>query len=455
MNRCVILAVLLMALPLPVTAGDDALDARDQWPQWRGPLGTGVAPHADPPLEWSEGRNVRWKIAVPGLGHSTPIIWGHRLFITSAIPHGEALAPPGSDAPGAHHNLTPRRRQTFIVLAVDRRDGSTLWQRTVRDERPHEGTHVTGSWASNSAVTDGKHLFASFGSRGLYALDMEGKTLWQVDPGDMQTRHGHGEGSSPALHGNTLIINWDHQGESFVMALDKRTGRERWKVMRDEITSWSTPLIVEHAGREQVIISATRRVRAYDLADGELIWECGGLSRNVVASPVAADGYVYVTNSYDWQAMLAIRLDGAKGDITESDAVVWRRDRDTPYVPSPLLYGDMLFFLKHSQGILTAVAARTGAPLIGPRRLPGIRNVFASPVGAADRVYIVSRNGTTAVIRRGARFELLATNRLDDSFSASPAIVGDELYLRGERNLYCIAEDPEPTETPVRGENDE
>jgi len=213
-------------------------------------------------------------------------------------------------------------------------------------------------------------------------------------------------------------------------------------VARDEITSWSTPLIVEHEGKAQVVVSATKRVRSYDLADGKLIWECGGLSRNVVASPVAGDGFVYVANSYDWQAMLAIRLAAARGDITDTDAVTWTLNRHTPYVPSPILYGESLCFLKHNQGALTCVNAKTGKPLFGPQRLAGIRNVFASPVGAADRIYIVDRDGSAVVVKRGAEFELLARNRLDDSFSASPAVVGNELFLRGERTLYCIAEEP-------------
>lgn len=441
MKRAVIWALAAALLPLAALAGEPAaLDADRQWPQWRGPLGTGVAPHGDPPVEWSEDLNVRWKLALPGTGHSTPIIWGHRLFLTAAVPHGEAITPPSHSDHGAHDNMTPDQRHKFVVLAVDRRDGKILWQKTVRDELPHEATHVTGSWASNSAVTDGERLYAHFGSRGLHALDFDGNVLWQKDFGDMQTRHSHGEGSSPALYGDTLIVNWDHQGDSFVAALDKATGKERWRAGRDEITSWSTPIVVENAGKPQVIVSATKRVRAYDLATGDVVWECAGLSRNVVASPVAGHGMVYVANSYDWQVLLAIRLADAKGDVTGTDAVVWSRDRDTPYVPSPLLYGDMLIFLKHSHAILTVVNAKSGEPLLGPARIQGLTNIFASPVGAADRIYIVGREGDTAVIRRGGEFELLARNHLDDSFSASPAVAGEALYLRGQRHLYCIAE---------------
>lgn len=442
--------ILCLALTVPFASADEkGPDPRTQWAQWRGPLATGVAPVGDPPTTWSETSNVRWKVDLPGRGLSTPIVWGDRVFITTSVPHGEEVAPPGGHAHGAHDNLSPRRRHRFVVMAFDRENGTLLWERTVRDRRPHEATHVTGSWASQSAVTDGKTLFVSFGSQGIYALDMQGQVLWEVDLVDMRTRHEHGEGSSPALHGETLVVNWDHQGDSFVVALDTKSGEPRWRVARDEITSWSTPLIVEHEGKAQVVVSATHRIRSYDLADGKLLWEASGLSRNVVASPVAADGYVYIGNSYDWQAMLAVRLAGASGDITKTENVVWTRDRDAPYVPSPILYDDRLCFLKHNQGVMICLEARTGKPVFGPSRLPGIRNVFASPVGAAGRIYVVDRNGNAVVIRHGDDFEVLARNRLEDSFTASPAIVGNALYLRGDHHLYCIAEDPQGAGDPV------
>lgn len=423
-------------------SGPEPVDRARQWPSWRGPLGTGVAPHADPPIEWSEESNIRWKRPLPGVGHSTPVVWDDRIFLTTAVPVGESSAAVAPPSIGAHDNVAPSRTLEFVVLALSRADGSVLWRRTVRRERPHESTHSTGSWASSSAVTDGEHLLVSFGSRGVYGLDLDGDLLWERDLGDMRIKHGHGEASSPALHGDTLVLNWDHEGDSFLAALDKRSGELRWQIARQEGTSWSTPIVVEADGKPQVIVSATGRVRGYALTTGELIWECAGLSGNVVASPVAADGVVYVANSYETRAMLAIRFAGASGDLTATDAVLWRRDRDTPYVPSPLLYGDELYFLKHYQGLLTAVRAETGESLYGPSRLPGVRNVYASPVGAGGRIYITGREGATLVLRSGAVPEVLAVNRLDDSFSASPVPVGRELYLRGRESLYSISSDP-------------
>lgn len=436
----VFLAVLLLILVGTGAAAEEQTEILKQWPEWRGPLRTGVAPHGDPPVVWAEDKNVGWKLSIPGTGHSTPIIWGNRIFLTTAVPFGEVQAHAGGHVDGAHDNMEPTRAMKFIVLAVDRRSGKILWEKTVRGQRPHEGTHETGSWASNSSATDGEHLFAYFGSQGLYSLDLSGKVVWERDLGDMQIRHAHGEGSSVALHEDTLVANWDHQNESFLVALDKRTGEEKWKVGRDEITSWSTPLVVKSGGKAQVVVAATGRVRGYDLETGMVIWECGGLSRNVVASPVASGNLVIVANSYDWQAMMAIRLDKAQGDITHTSAIAWNRHRDTPYVPSPLLYDDMLFFLKHSQGFLTNVDVKTGEPFFGPERLRGFQMIFASPVGAGGRVYIVGRSGLTLVLKKGKTLEILARNRLEDSFSASPAVVGKELYLRGEKSLYQLVE---------------
>jgi len=411
------------------------------WPQWRGPMATGVATSADPPVEWSETRNIRWKIALPGNGNSTPIVWGDRVFLTAAVPYGDPLEPRHDTAPGVHDSVAVTRQHRFVALAISRREGKIIWQRTLTTELPHEGGHYTGSLASNSPATDGEHLFAFFGSRGLYALGLDGKLKWKTGLGKMQTKHAHGEGSSPALYHDTLIVNWDHEGESSVMAFDKNSGEHRWAVGRDEVTSWATPIVVEHQGKAQVIISGTRRLRSYDLATGKVIWECGGLSANIVASPVAANGMVYAASSYESRALLAIRLDGARGDITGTDQVVWTRTRGTPYVPSPLLYGDSLYFLTHYQGILSRVHAKTGRDQPGAFRLPGITNVYASPVGATDRVYITDRSGTTLVISHESQPRVLAKNHLDDIFSASAALVGRELFLRGQRNLYCIAEE--------------
>ena len=269
---------------------------------------------------------------------------------------------------------------------------------------------------------------------------MEGDILWERDFGRMEKVMSFGEGSSPALHGDRILVQWDHEGPSYLFALDKRTGEEIWKVPRDEGTSWSTPKVVEHDGIEQVLTSASGRVRSYDLRDGSLIWECEGLGRNVIPTPVVIDGFAIVTSGHRQPALLAVRLDQAKGNITGSEAIAWSLSRDTPYTPSPLLYEDYLYFLKRNSGILFNLNAKTGAAFYENQRLEGIGDVYSSPVGVSGRVYITDRDGNTLVIRHGPEFEILATNSLDEGFDASAAIVDDEIFLRGQKHLYCISE---------------
>lgn len=411
------------------------------WPQWRGPAANGVARHANPPLEWSETKNIRWKIAIPGKGLSSPIVWGDHVFITTAIPTEQEAAPAAPEAEGGRRRgISPTSKNKFVLMAINRRDGKTVWQRTATEQVPHEGTHLDGSWASNSPITDGEHIIAFFGSRGLFCYDMQGKLIWQKDLGDMATRNSFGEGSSPALHGNTLVVNWDHEQQSFIVALDKRTGKELWRVDRDEPSSWSTPLVVTHEGKPQVIVNATNRVRSYDLANGKLLWECSGMTLNVIPSPVVDDGIVYVTSGFRGSALLAIKLAGATGDLNNTASVVWKYEQDTPYVPSPLLYDNKLYVLKVNSGILTCFNAKTGEPFYSRQRLEEVPNVYASPVGAAGRVYLTSRDGMTLVIKNAESFEVLASNKLDDDVDASLAIVDDEIFLRGRKFLYCIAE---------------
>ena len=423
------------------TVGTAQEKAQKYWPQWRGPAGTGSAEGANPPFQWSEIKNIRWRVEIPGRGHSTPIIWKDQVFLTTAIPTGTKLPPRYSGAPGAHDNLPVTQKQRYVIISINREDGKTRWEKTLQEAVPHEGGHNTASLASQSPVTDGQHVFAFFGSRGIYCLDMEGTLVWKVNLGVMKSKHGHGEGSSPVLHGDTLVINWDHEEDSFVLALDKSTGKERWRIKRDEVTSWATPIVVEHAGSRQLIVSGTVRIRSYELATGRVIWECGGLSANIVCSPVAGHGMVFAGSSYEKQVMMAIELEGASGDITDSDKVRWSRIRGTPYVPSSLLYKESIYFLRHYQGILTRIEAKSGEEKQGPFRLGGIRNVYASPVAAANRIYITDMDGMTMVLSHEQQPRVLSMNQLNDSFSASAAIVDKEIYLRGTKRLYCIAED--------------
>lgn len=420
--------------------------AAENWPNFRGPLGTGFAPNADPPIEWAEDKNIRWKLELPGLGHSSPVVWDNLIFLTAAVPFGEPLSEPKfSGRPGAHNNLPITRQQRFLVFAVDRETGKIAWQTTVHEQLPHEGGHETGTYASASPVTDGERVYAFFGSYGLFCLDAKtGETLWEKDFGDQFTKHGHGEGASPALFGDTLVVNWDHESQSFIAAFDGKTGEPKWRTLRDERTSWSTPIIAEVDGKPQAIVSATNAVRGYDLATGEEIWKASGLSDNVVATPIYHDGVVYALSSYTFRAGFAIRIeDGATGDLTGTDRILWKRDDRTPYIPSPVLVDGVIYYLKHYQGILTRAIARTGEEPSGPFRLPGLNEVYASLVAAAGRIYFVDRSGRVFVLSTDEEPTPLAMNELEDSFSATPALVEKEMFLRGEKFLYAIRSEAE------------
>jgi outer membrane protein assembly factor BamB len=251
-------------------------------------------------------------------------------------------------------------------------------------------------------------------------------------------RNEFGEGTTPAVFRDRLVVVWDHQGASFVVALNARTGAELWKSERKEIDTWATPLIVEHEGRAQVITNAMNRLRSYDLETGQIVWESAGTTMNAIPSPVAGEGMVFVTSGFRGNNLKAIRLAEARGDLTGSSAIAWTLDRDTPYVPSPLLYDGILYVLKSNSGILSAFDAKSGAPHYQVQRLEGMSEVFASPVGVAGRVYITGRDGTTLVLRQGSKYEVLAKNTLQDGFDASPALVDNDIYMRGYKYLYAI-----------------
>lgn len=430
-----------IGLAAPAAADGDPLD---NWPQWRGPRGDGIAPKATPPVEWSETRNIRWKAAIPGGGSATPVLWGDRIFVVTAVdtgktPAGASRTPAVPGDPGMSTG-TPTTLHQFLVICLDRATGRTLWSRTAVEAVPHEGHHPSHGFASSSPATDGKILIASFGSRGVFAYDLEGALKWSKVLGSMKIKVGFGEGISPVLAGGLVLINWDHEGDSFIVALDAATGQEKWRQARDEKTTWTTPYIVEHAGKLQAIVNGTKKTRSYDVASGELLWECGGQGMNAIAMPVSREGLVYCMTGYKGTALYAIRLD-SKGDVSGGPQVAWKRNDAAPYVSSPLLMDNLLYYSKERQGILLCADATTGETKFGPERLPGIDTIYASLAGAAGRIYVVGREGTTLVLKQGPKLEVLSSNKLDEGVDASPVLVGKELYLRGARSLYRIEAD--------------
>jgi outer membrane protein assembly factor BamB len=441
MKRHLLTVIIAMLFAGVSRAGADSTETLDNWPAWRGPLVNGVAPYADPPVQWSTSENIKWKLDLPGQSNATPIIWADRVFVVTAAESErtvDQLSVPKMEPPGGYRTKRPRNYYQFQVYCVDRKTGEILWKRVAVERVPHEGHHGNNTYASGSPTTDGKRLYVTFGSHGLFCYDLDGNLIWQRDLGDMVTRFGWGEGASPAVYGDSLAVNWDHEGASAVYVLDTATGETRWQAKREEETTWGTPLIVTYLGREQLILNATRRVTSYDLDSGKVLWECGGQTPVPISSPVVLDDMVICMTGYRGSAAYAIPLD-ATGNITGTDRIRWHYSRNTPYVPSPLLYGQRLYFTKVNQAMLSCLDAKTGKPLMEGVRLPNLRELYASPLGAADCIYFVGRDGTTVVIKNQPKLEVLAVNRLDDPIDASPAAAGRELFLRSKKRLYCIA----------------
>ena len=471
MMRMARAGVFLIVFAGLAVAGAVAAEPAAYWPQWRGPDGTGVGKATHIPDEWSATKNVKWKVPIDGLGHSTPIIWGDRVFLLTAIdtkkkgtpeavptpspqrgeghgegrPRGRGRGPGGFRGRGGggrsfHGGSTPTTVHKFALLCLDRRTGRTLWERTAVDEVPHEGHHGRfGSFASGSPATDGTHVYANFGSRGLYCYDMDGNLQWKKNLDKMSTAMAFGEGVSPVVYGDSLVVQHDHQGQSYITVLDKSTGRTRWKADRDDPTTWATPTVVDVNGHPQVVAAGTPMIRAYDLATGEERWRCSGMTRNAIPTLVAGHGMVYATSGFRGNALRAIRL-GNTGDLTDDPkAIAWSLDRGTPYVPSPLLYGDELYLLR-DRGMVSCYDAKTGKPHYEATRIPGVSRVqfHASPVGADGKIYCLSLDGTCVVLERGTTMKVIAINKIDEWFSASPAVAAGDLFLRGDKHLYCI-----------------
>lgn len=471
-----------------------AQNADEVWPGWRGADGSGVA-SGSPPVTWSEEENLRWRTELPGKGVSSPVVWGDRVYVTTAIAaeapeqgededgegDAEPETPPGGDAGGAPHgrpggwrgfgHSAPIVEQTFMVIALDRASGEVVWSKTVHEQLPHQGAHSDGSFASPTIATDGEVVLASFGSFGIYALDRDGEVLWARDLGDLDISGSFGEGSSPVLADDLLVHNWDHTGESFIVALDKRTGEERWRTARPGGTSWVTPLVVRGEERTQVVVASTQTI-AYDLTTGEELWRHGeptppaggeggggrgrggsfgggrggghpggfGGGGGPMASAVQHGGLLLVMaggrGRGKFQALRAERPADAAEDY---DPVVWTREAETPRIPSPIVVDGLLYALRSNSGILTTFDVETGEVVMGPERMSGLQDAYASPVAAGGHLYFAGRDGTVEVVKAGREFESVAVNHLDDGFDASPAIVGDELFLRGRKALYCIA----------------
>lgn len=438
----------LLALTVGFAAAVAAAAAEEaRWPQFRGPGARGVSEAAGLPERWSATENVAWKAEIPGRGWSSPVVWGSRVFLTTVVSTGATEPPKKGLYFGGERPQPPEAEHEWKLLCLDLRTGRVRWERSVLRGRPAGGRHVKNSYASETPVTDGERVYACFGGLGLYAFDMEGRPVWTHRLPAHPTRYAWGSAASPVLHRDRLYYVHDNEAESYLLALDRRTGREVWRVAREEKSNWSTPYVWESGKRTEIVTPGTGKVRSYDL-QGRLLWWLEGMSGITIATPFAADGLLYVTSGYvgsPLKPIYAIRA-GAEGDISlprdqrSNRFIAWCDWRNAPYNPSTLLYQGRLYVL-YDRGLLGCYRAADGTPLYERERIPGGGGFTASPWAYGGRVFCLNEDGTTSVFRAGDRFESLHTNSLaeDDMAMATPAIAGDRLLLRTAARLYCIA----------------
>jgi outer membrane protein assembly factor BamB len=423
----------------------------DNWAQWRGPDGLGVAASADFPLEWAAATaatpavNIAWKTPVEGRGHSSPIVWGNRLFITTSIQHEQV---PGHKAPDhLNFDLTPGYihpdsegvdyKNTLKVLAFDTQTGKLLWDRVAYDGLMYDNRHKKNTYASSTSVTDGRLVYAFFEAAGLYAYTFDGKLEWKASLGNI-AKAGMGPGTSPVLYENLIILQVDQEmgAGSAIVALDKQNGKEVWRADRKNRRSWATPLIVRTPSRVELVASGAEAVIAYDPLTGKELWRAPGVSSHPIPSAVAGHGLVFLSAGSSAKRSLAIRA-GGTGELKGSDAILWRHDRGTAYVPSPILFGDNVYVMSDA-GLITCLDARTGKMHYEGGRPPVGARFTASLVAFGDRLLQTSEDGDTFVIKAGPAHEVLRTNSVGEPVYASLALAGGTIYIRGTQHLFAI-----------------
>jgi|SoiMethySBSTD1v2_1073268.scaffolds.fasta_scaffold66222_4 outer membrane protein assembly factor BamB len=418
-------------------------NAQTNWPQWRGTGGSGISTETGVPLEWSESKNIAWKTAIPGRGHSSPIVWGDRVFLTTSIEgpivpgaeavrhyrRGEEYLHP--DSVGANHSYTMK------LFCLDLKSGRVLWEKTVYEGTVHDNRHKKNTYASATPATDGRFVYLSFEAEGVYCYDFDGKRIWKTSLGKI-AKGGMGPGTSPVLYENLVILQCDQEyGEgSFIAAVDKKTGKEVWRVSRDQRRSWATPLLIKTAQRTEMVTSGPNKIISYDPGTGRELWSAPGVVSNPIPSPVAGQGLVFVTAGSDTKRAFAIRL-GGSGDLAGTSNLVWSYDKGTAYVPSPILYNDYLYLVTDA-GAITCIEAGTGK-VIYQTRIPMAARFTASPVAFEGKILFVSEDGDSFILKGGPTPEILNANALGEPVYASPAIVPGRILIRGQDNLYCIA----------------
>jgi outer membrane protein assembly factor BamB len=437
--------VLALCVVLSGSTGQGASHSAS-WPQFRRPGSLGVSENPNLPDRWSTNENIAWKTDLPGRGWSSPIIWDERVLLTTVASEGEMELPKKGLYFGGERKEVPKGAHHWLVLCLDLNSGRELWRQTAYSGPPSNPLHVKNSYASETPVTDGERVYAYFGNVGLFCYDLAGKRLWSTNWPPVKTRNGWGSAASPVLHQDRLFVVNDNDEKSFAVALDAKTGRQLWRVERDEKSNWATPYLWQNARRTELITPGTKKVRSYDL-DGKLLWEFGGMSSIVIPTPFSKSGLLYISSGYvgdKVRPVFAIKP-GASGDIslkpgeTSNEFIAWHRPTAGPYNPSPLVYGEYLYVL-FDFGFLSCHDARTGKEIYEKQRIrpEGNTSFTASPWAENGKIFALSEDGDTFVFQAGPDYKLLHKNSLDEMCMATPAMAGDRLLIRTLTKLYCI-----------------
>jgi outer membrane protein assembly factor BamB len=417
------------------------------WPQFRGPGALGTADYPNLPDRWSTNENVNWKVEVPGRGWSSPIVWGERVFVTTAVSEGETEPAKKGLYLGGERKEAPKAEYRWLVLCFDLKSGRELWRQEAYRGTPPNPLHVKNTYASATPSTDGERVYAYFSNVGLFCYDVAGRKLWSTNWPPVKTRYGWGAAASPVVHDGRVFLVNDNEQQSFAVGLDARTGHQLWRVERDEKSNWATPLVWRNERRTELITSGTKRVRSYDV-NGNLLWELGGMSSIDIPTPFAKPGMLYVSSGFIMdkvRPVFAIKP-GASGDITlkpgetNSQFIAWYQPTAGPYNPSPLLYGDY-FYVLLDFGFLNCYDARTGRQIYDKQRIrEGTTSFTVSPWAANGKIFALSEDGDTFVFQAGPEYKLLHRNSLDEMCMATPALAGDRLLIRTLTKLYCLRE---------------
>ena len=434
----------LESLPVAISQADNS--SQSNWPQFRGTDATGVSKNKGLPDRWSSTENVEWKIEIPGRGWGSPIVWGENVFLSTVVNSDKTEPLKKGLYFGGDRLDIPKTTHEWKVMCLELTTGTLRWEKTVRTGTPTSPIHLKNSYASETPVTDGVHLFVSFGNVGIYCFDFDGNSVWSRDLPAFATRNGWGTAGSPALHGDVLYYQNDNDNKSSLLAINKRTGETLWSIDREEKSNWSTPFIWTHSGGTEIVTAGTKAVRSYDL-DGKLLWSLKGMSSITIATPYVADGLLYVSSGYvldPTKALYAIKP-GAKGDITlpkgqsSSDFIAWSSQKIAPYNPSTLVSDGRLFVL-YDGGVVSSFNAKTGEAFYERQRLNRGAAFTASPWCYDGMVFFLNEDGACTVIRAGDKLDVLHTNNLaeDEICLSTPSIAGDRLLIRADQRLYCI-----------------